>query len=158
MSTVTDSAANMVKAFSLPGYKSYDNDSNEDEENEDIHDTEDLESVLVDEELGEVVDISMPAYHESFPSRISCFSHTLQLVVSDGLKEAGQLKTIINRVSKLVSHVRKSHHSSELLENCNKLQQLNATRWNSQFKMLRSLLQVPQVTRLILPGNQELMN
>ena len=65
---------------------------------------------------------------DSFPSRISCFSHTLQLVVNDGLKElSGPLRTVINKVSKLVSHVRKSHQATELLEKqCNKLQLANA--------------------------------
>ena len=130
LSTVTDSASNMIKAFSLPGYES--------------------ESAADDEELvGDVEPVSAEDDDDinimaSFPRRISCFTHTLQLVVSDGLKESGQLKTVINKVSKLISHVRKSHHATELLEGCNKLQLANATRWNSQLKMLRSLLQVPQ--------------
>ncbi len=35
---------------------------------------------------------------QSFPRRIACFTHNLQLVVGDGLKEAGQLKSVINKV------------------------------------------------------------
>ena len=76
------------------------------------------------------------------PQRNPCFVHTLQLIVKDGLEQAGSLKQVIAKVSKLVSHCRKSTISPELLEGHTKLQLANATRWNSQLTMLQSLLRI----------------
>ena len=72
------------------------------------------------------------------------FAHTLQLVVKEGLQHAGQLKQIIAKVARLVSHVRKSMTTSEILEGYLKLQMANQTRWNSQLKMLHSVILVPE--------------
>ena len=63
--------------------------------------------------------------------------------MKDGLKDVGHLRTVIQKASSFVSHVRKSHKASEILEKFNKLQISNATRWNSQLTMLRSILKVP---------------
>ena len=37
-----------------------------------------------------------------------CFAHVLQLVVKDGFKRASQIGKVINKCSKIVSHVTKS--------------------------------------------------
>ena len=38
--------------------------------------------------------------HDRLPLHLPCFAHTLQLVVRDGLKEAGQhLKTVISKAA-----------------------------------------------------------
>ena len=134
---VTDSAADMVKAFTPPGYAI-------DEDDEEEKTVVDLEPMTVD--MTELVQDSIlcnAAEVAPVPERVPCFAHRLQLAVKDGLKDAGQLKAVISKVSSFVSFVRKSHHASELLEKCNKLQLANATRWNSQLKMIRSVLQVP---------------
>ncbi len=44
-----------------------------------------------------------------------------------------------------MSFVRKSTIATEILEDENKLEIANATRWNSQLKMIRSILAVDQV-------------
>ena len=75
-----------------------------------------------------------------------CFAHTLQLVVKDGLKKMGQLKKVIAKASGVVSYVRRSSLASDLLENEGKLQSATATRWNSEVRMIRSALKVPQET------------
>lgn len=137
---VTDSAANMIKAFKLPNYS-----EDHDDESVDSAESDELQPVTLDGNFNRDMD-----FHDfytdtsSFSKRISCFTHVLQLVVKDGLKKAGPLQTVITKASKLVSHVRKSHNTTELFENCRKLQPSNATRWNSQLKMLRSILQIPQ--------------
>ena len=79
LSTVTDSASNMIKAFSLHGYKS---DSNTDD-NEDV--VEDVQPVLVNDKDSDSTAVFVD-YESSFPRRIPCFTHMLQLVVSDGFK------------------------------------------------------------------------
>ena len=120
---VTDNASNMVKAFTLPGM-----DINSDSDDNDGS----LNNIDVTDELD-----FLP------PQRHSCFAHTLQLVVRDGLRDAGQLKQVIAKVSSIVSHVRKSTSATELLQDYPRLETANATRWNSQLKMLRSVLRIP---------------
>lgn len=53
------------------------------------------------------------------------------------------LKVSLGRVSSIVSHVRRSTHATDILEGENRLQASNATRWNSQLIMVKSLLNVP---------------
>ncbi len=134
LTVVTDNAANMVKAFSLPGYEEL---SDEDEENhgngEDTSAQEDIDCPETTEEDMECIMIE----------HVPCFAHTLQLVVRDGLKQAKPLHSVIAKASRLVAHVRKSTHATELFADFNRLQMANDTRWNSQLKMLRSIIQVP---------------
>ena len=132
---VTDNAANMVKAFSLPGMESLVMIPNDDDANDasDEDDNDDLQEVTVTDEFD-----FLP------PHRSLCFAHTLQLVVKDGLEQAGQMKNVIAKVGNLVSHVRRSTSATDLFDSCTKLQAANKTRWNSQLKMLRSVLKVPQ--------------
>jgi hypothetical protein len=54
------------------------------------------------------------------------------------------MKNVIAKVWNLVSHVRQSTSATDLFDGCTKLQAANKTRWNSQLKMLRSVLKVPQ--------------
>lgn len=134
---VSDNAANMIKAFSLPGYESEpsekkgaDTDSSDDDSDDDeIKDSCEKETFIAD----------------CLPTHSRCYAHSLQLVVKDGLKECSpHLKTIITKASNIVSFVRKSVNATEILEDENKLQASNTTRWNSQLYMLRSILKVPE--------------
>ena len=58
------------------------------------------------------------------PVRNSCFAHTLQLVVKDGLNKAD----IFSKVSTIVSHVRKSTFATDVLIGENRLQSSVPTR------------------------------
>ena len=79
------------------------------------------------------------------PQHSACYAHTLQLVVKDGFKEAGNnLKTIIAKASTVVRYVRQSLLATEILEGEKRLQTANATRWNSQLIMIRSILNIPE--------------
>ncbi len=51
---------------------------------------------------------------------------------------------MLSKVSTVVSHVRKSINSSELLESEKRVQTANVTRWNSQLTMIRSILRIPK--------------
>jgi hypothetical protein len=127
VTTVTDNAANVVKAMSLPGFEntySLEKDEDEDEEDE-LSEMEDFQKdILLDHD--------------------TCFSHTIQLVVKDGLDEIGATNTVLAKIAKIVSYVHKSQHATELLEGEYKLQKSNATRWNSQLKSIKSILRVPE--------------
>ena len=58
------------------------------------------------------------------------------------MENAEQIKLVLVKVLRLVSYVRHSTVASDLFEGENRLQAANATRWNSQLTMLKSLLQV----------------
>ena len=130
---VTDNAANMTKAFQL---------LNQDQENTECDDEFDEENDVSPAELEEELDVIDVPIHQP------CFSHTIQLVVKDGLKYADQINRVLGKVSKLVSHVRSSTQASDILEREAKirLQAANVTRWNSQLMVLRSLLKVSDDT------------
>ena len=138
---VTDSAANMLKAFKdfgLPGFEledSYEgNSSTGDNDNGDSD--SDCDSETDTDDIG--------AY-DLLPGHHPCFAHTLQLAVKDGLKGDGiALNRLLAKASKLVSHVRKSTIAAEALEGGCRLQPANETRWNSQLVMIRSILNVPE--------------
>ena len=124
--TVTDSAANMMKAFSLyrlPSDEFEDCDSNEEEVD-----------VNVDNDA---------AYYSDFHEHIPCFAHTLQLAIKDGLQQAPNVKRVLGKVSAIVAHVKKSVHSSEVLETEKCLQTATVTRWNSQQSMIKPILKIP---------------
>lgn len=72
-----------------------------------------------------------------------CFAHTIQLLVKDGFKVAKRVNNIISKCSKMVCYVRKSTVATEQLEEEKRIQAANETRWNSQLKMICSILAVP---------------
>ena len=122
---VTDNAANMLKAFSLPGFET--TVTNETLSDDDDDEDDDVTTVVSDDSLFEYVN-----------DHISCFAHTLQLVIKDGFQQAGTINKVLAKASAVVSHVRKYIHATEMLENYKRLQTDNATQWNSQLAMVRS--------------------
>ena len=133
LTTITDNAANVVKAFRLPGFASHqqvDSDSEEDEyehDNDDVMDSVDLQDSLL-----------------HVPEHDTCFAHTLQLVVKDGFKEVGAVSNVLTKAAKIVSFVRRSIHASEILEGERRLQAKVDTRWNSELRSIQSILRVPE--------------
>jgi len=130
---ISDNASNMTKAFTLPGFQEptvadtdtdYDSDSDITSDDAALEPSEDMFDFL--------------------PEHQPCFAHTLQLCVKDGMNDAGTLRKVIARASSIVTHVRKSTHATDLLENDKRLQAANKTRWNSEVKMLKSVLNIPK--------------
>ena len=133
----------MIKAFSLPRFEesatsdaSMDSDNDTDNESDDDTTTDGdttTDSSVIDEHVLQYL-----------PEHQSCFAHTLQLVVEDGMKDIGSsLQKVIVKASDIVSHVKKSVHVSEFLEDYKRVQASNVTRWNSEIKMIRSVLSIP---------------
>lgn len=90
---ITDSASKVKKAFTTVTLPGYEEDNDEDGDLSDEEDEDDFEPVSISS-LGEL-----------FFEHHACFSHTLQLVIKDGMKKAGQIQSVIKRCSKLVSSV-----------------------------------------------------
>ena len=129
--TVTDSTANMMKAFSL--YRLPSDDGEKEFEDCDSDNEEEVD-VNVDNDA---------AYYGDLHEHIPCFAHTLQLVIKDGLQQAPNVKRVLGKVSAIFAHVKKSVHSSEVLETEKCLQTATVTRWNSQRSMIKPILKIP---------------
>ena len=78
---------------------------------EDDDDIDDLDIPREDLDL----EVDIPTHHP-------CLSHTLQLIVKDGLNKADQINRVLAKISKLVNHVRHSTMASELFEQDIRLQ------------------------------------
>ena len=130
---ITDSASSVKKGFlTLPGYE----DVEEDHTRSECDDSGAEES--------ERCSSANNSLDESDETQVllenhACFAHVLQLVVQDGMAKAGQIDAVIKRSSSLVSFVRRSPVAADVLKD-ERLQAGNATRWNSQLKMIRSVL------------------
>ena len=66
----------MVKAFKLPDYNAYSHSDSDDTSDTDDSDTE------LDDDVPSDIFVHLPQHD-------SCFAHTVQLVVKDGIKPAG---------------------------------------------------------------------
>ena len=118
---ITDIASNIKKAFlTLPGYEINASDSKDEE-------SEECDSISIEQD-------ELTFEHHA------CFAHTLQLVVKDRMAKAGQISTVIKKCSNLVSFVHRSTIAADVLRGKTRLQADNVTRWNSQLKMIKSVL------------------
>ena len=114
---ITDNASNMKKAFRLLDINDGEVQSDS-SENEGYDEYEVFLPIETDE-----ISIQLD-FHPLVPIHHSCFDHTLQLVVKDGLKNVGPIQRILRKISNLVSHVRYSSQACDLFEKDLKLQWL----------------------------------
>ena len=170
LAILTDNGSNMVKAFNqvcsdMEGDEDEDVDSNvsssvnsdDRESQKDIEDFERNEFEYNDRESQkDVEDFERKelehniVFGTSF-QRVSCFSHTLQLVVCK-FNEIGSVQRVLKKVQKLVSKVNKSTKATEmqiaqagkkLIGNC-------PTRWSSTYLMVSRLVDVrPHLSRVL---------
>ncbi|CAF1493204.1 unnamed protein product [Rotaria sordida] len=128
---VTENAANYIKAFEnliIPGFEHYfdieDNDNDEAESDIDL-------------------DCFYNVAANSDSLRISCFAHTIQLVVNDGLKQISSIQPALVKVSQIAKLSHTSIIFAEKLENIGKsIPKANKTRWNSQFDTVDKVLRI----------------
>ena len=141
---LTDNGSNMVAAFKQvcsEGDEDEDVDSNEsvsgssdDEDTSEIqNDIEDFERKELDHDV---------VFSLSF-QRVSCFSHTLQLVVCK-FNEIRSVQKVLKMAHKLVSKVNKSAKATEMLiaKAGKKLIRSCPTRWSSTYLMVSRLVEV----------------
>ena len=103
---VTDNASNMIKAFGAQ----FEAADDEDDEDEDDYE-EDVNDIMEPEP--EVVELLDAAMTSNSRHRLSCFIHSLMLVISAGLKEVRGAGNVVTRLKKLA---RKLHQSTVLKE------------------------------------------
>ena len=99
-------------------------------------------------------DLQDDMIYDDLYEHIPCFAHTLQLVIKDGFKQDACNNKVLSKASAIVSHVRTSIHSSEILESEKCLKAANVTRWNSQLAMIRTILRVTEEKLELLKTHQ----
>ncbi|CAF1494749.1 unnamed protein product [Adineta ricciae] len=153
---ITDNASNNIKAFQdliIPGFEEYFDNDNNDESSSDVdldaaEEADKISTMCDDGNQENMIDIiktsfdNIAASNESM--RLPCFSHCLNLVVSDGLKEASSIKQVLSKVSKIAKLSHSSTIFVEKLESMSKsIPKANKTPWNSQFNLVEKLLRIP---------------
>ena len=170
---LTDNGSNMLKAFRIMAAEyteSADDSDDEFAENEDgdciteiseedILDglEDDVEDNSQDDVPKEVMDCenSEADFDTAFKAgsfeRLSCFPHTLQLVVSK-FDEVHACKDAVLRSKKIVTRVNKSSKATEMLKKLAKVKLIGdcPTRWSSTFLLLQQLLRVKRHLELVL--------
>ena len=130
MAVITDNGSNnMVKAFQQTVVVS-------DEEEEEEADTREEEIIEEDSDFMQK-ELDHEVTFAFYCKRLSCFSHTLQLVMLKFNEHS--FKPLLKKVHALVSKVNKSSKATEalisLVRDC-------PTRWSSSYLMLEHLLEV----------------
>ena len=138
---ITDNGSNMVKAF-RQHFEEDDKDDDGEEDDGSVKEVE-PEASVQDEENFEDREMDHDITFKFYCKRLSCFAHTLQLVVNK-FSEERSFQKIMKRASALVRKVNKSSKATEKLLSlcCKKLVGKCPTRWSSTFLMIERLLEV----------------
>ena len=137
---ITDNASNMRKAFqaSFPREEPCGAEAEDSimcEEDEVWEDLMPEDQQLVDDTLDDHCTMQ----------RLSCFTHSLQLVIKDGLEEAHGLSSTLGKVSRTATLLHTSTTFKDRFEawfgNVT-IPSANATRWNSTLKQVQSYVQL----------------
>ncbi|CAF4960759.1 unnamed protein product, partial [Rotaria magnacalcarata] len=145
---VTDNASSMIKAYKFG--LSFDTENIEiDEKNQFITENdltiEDFEEHFEPDDL-QMVNMSSSDFgeNEDSPSvRLSCFAHTLQLCIRDGLKNVPYISKVLEKCQILGKCSNQSSKIADVLEELNKhISKMNITRWNSEYMLMKSILSI----------------
>lgn len=153
--TITDNCSNMVAAFKEHLV----------EECDDVYAEDDEGDIDVDDGNDDEIDVEIPineeedflnceeSHEEEFfcYNRISCFSHTLQLVVNK-FSNFKDFKLLMKRAHALVRKVNTSTKATEQLvhHSGKKLTKDCPVRWSSTFLMVNRMLQVKDHLKVVL--------
>ncbi|CAF2218019.1 unnamed protein product, partial [Rotaria magnacalcarata] len=145
---VTDNASSMIKAYKFG--LSFDTENIEvDERNQFITENgltiEDFEEHFEPDDL-QMVNMNSSDFgeNEDSPSvRLSCFAHTLQLCIRDGLKNVPYISKVLEKCQILGKCSNQSSKIADVLEELNKhISKMNITRWNSEYMLMKSILSI----------------
>lgn len=143
---VTDTAANMKRAFRVVKGNETENDVNietesldseSDSENEgDSHDNDGNMDSHVTDELGGLCYWSSAVSLSQFEGWIGCAAHQLQLVVYDGYKELQSYRRVQSAFSKCKAISKQAHQSSHFKYALSRqIPVANDTRWYSHHQL-----------------------
>ncbi|CAF3613131.1 unnamed protein product [Rotaria socialis] len=149
---ITDNAASMVKAYKFGLTMNDDDNDNtiKDDNNLQLGDclvrfTNDDDSnissewILADWYVNDKDSIDNGKDVSSI--RLSCFAHSLQLTIRDGLKDTPYLSRSLLKCIQLAQRSSKSTKIADLLENIGKtINRSNMTRWNSEYLLIKSII------------------
>ena len=156
---ITDNASNMIKAYKFGRTVNDDNDSenlpqaSDSSENVSEHDSIDeydseMEWTLLDP-IDDKVDGSNGA--EETNVRLSCFAHSIQLAIRDGLNKVPYLSKTLSKCKQLSQKFHKSSKVTDLLEDVDKrISRSNKTRWCSEYFLIQSILRLEKKPLKIL--------
>ena len=75
--------------------------------------------------------------------RLSCFIHTLQLTVRDGLKNSSFILKVLSKCQTLAKIAHKSSTIADILDEFNKnISKMNVTRWSSEYLFIKSIFSI----------------
>ena len=91
-------------------------------------------------------DIQMEDFEDSPVTRLSCFAHSVQLCVRDGLKNVPHMGKVLSKCQLLAKISHKSSKIADLLDEIDKrINKMNITRWNSEYLLVKSILSIGKV-------------
>jgi len=75
--------------------------------------------------------------------RLSCFAHTIQLCIRDGLKNLAYMSRVLDKCQRVAKFSHKSCKIADLLDELNKhINKMNITRWNSEYMLMKSIFSI----------------
>ena len=82
--------------------------------------------------------------HEGIQAiRMSCFIHTLQLTIRDGLQKVPHVQKVLEKCQLLARSTQKSSQIADILEQINRhIERPTVTRWNSELMLIKSILSI----------------
>ena len=130
------------------GQKDEANENDDDDESNDELGEDDCGTNDIARDIEEFDEKEDTVFSSEDYERLSCFAHTLQLVVSK-FDEVRACKEAIKRAKKLVTKINKSVKATEMLKKLSGIKLLGdcPTRWSSTFLLLEQLLQVRDCCR-----------
>ncbi|CAF1443636.1 unnamed protein product [Didymodactylos carnosus] len=151
---ITDNAASMIKAFQF----GLDVELDETNNNANITSSQgslcDKDDIIDDDECVLQLVNWYPDAHDEATSesllclntkRLSCFAHSLQLTVRDGLKKIPCIKKPLAKCHTLASLAHQSMKIQELLETLSKqIKPANVERWNAELLLIKSIVLIGQ--------------
>lgn len=148
---ITDNAASMIKAYKF-GLTVNDDDDNTIKDDNNLQLGDSLVKFPNDDDLNIPSDWILTDWYESDKDlidnsedvssiRLSCFAHSLQLAIRDGLKCTPYLSRSLLKCIQLAERSCKSTKIADLLDDIGKtVNRSNMTRWNSEYLLIKSII------------------
>ena len=140
---VSDNASNMRKAFELLCAKLSEDDDDDDDNTMSSTDDPVDDETLFEDLHTEDADIIGQVIDKNCLSRMSCFAHSIQLAIKDGMDKCSTVRSIMAKCSKLANCCHQSEIFRDQFENKfgqgRSIPSTNATRWSSTFHQLSAI-------------------